>query len=323
MYFSNHKKGFTLVELLVVIAIIGILIGMLLPAVQQVRETARRMSCANKMRQLSLGLQTYNSEHEHFPSGNIFNPNLNLPNFEAVITEPGINWSCIILPFVEQQGQFDNLFSLSGGLTDTGAAFSSPDASNVLPIFICPSCPMPNINPERLPRTHAKSNYVGIWGTRVTSRGSDYEDLVQTRDGSGQFVYDASTYSGVLFLDSEVAATDITDGLSNTFIIGERDGAPIIGTDRNRAAGTWLGSLEANWLNHCLAPCSSSPDSTINSVATGNSLNNRFSSISSDHVGGANFGRADGSVGFISETVDGRAYEAMGTKNGSESEAIE
>ena len=187
MHFSKHKKGFTLVELLVVIAIIGILIGMLLPAVQSVRESARRSSCSNNMRQLSLGLTNYRSTFEHFPSGNISNPNS--PTFQQAFRDPGINWSCIILPYVEQQAQYDNVFSLSGGLTDTMAANDSVEGRNVLPIFICPSCPMADINPVRQPRVHAKSNYVGIWGIRVTSRGNDYEDLVQTQDSNGNIVY--------------------------------------------------------------------------------------------------------------------------------------
>ena len=316
MHFSKHKKGFTLVELLVVIAIIGILIGMLLPAVQSVRESARRSSCSNNMRQLSLGLTNYRSTFEHFPSGNISNPNS--PTFQQAFRDPGINWSCIILPYVEQQAQYDNVFSLSGGLTDTMAANDSVEGRNVLPIFICPSCPMADINPVRQPRVHAKSNYVGIWGIRVTSRGNDYEDLVQTQDSNGNIVYDPSAYEGILFLDSAVKSSDIKDGLANTFLISERDGGSVIGTNRERAAATWLGSPQANWLNHSLAPCSSNPDSTINSVSTGNLLNNIFASISSQHIGGANFGRADGSVSFVSEVIDGTAYEALGTKSGGE-----
>ena len=105
--FNKCKGGFTLVELLVVIAIIGILIGMLLPAVQAVREAARRMSCGNQMRQMTLGMLNYESAHQHFPAGmtsrtitqNIIDAGM---VDEEVFKNHGLNWSCIILPFMEQ-----------------------------------------------------------------------------------------------------------------------------------------------------------------------------------------------------------------------------
>ena len=314
MHFSKHKKGFTLVELLVVIAIIGILIGMLLPAVQQVREAARRISCGNKMRQLSLGMLNYESAFGHFPSGNISNPTM---PFASAITSHAINWSCIILPFVEQQAQFDNVDAVSAGLTNLANAFNSAEGENVLPIFICPSCPMADINPLRNPDDHGKSNYVGIYGTNVGGQGTDYTQIVPLV--SGVAVYDESALNGILFLDSEVRIGEITDGTSNTFIIGERDGAPITPT-LTREAATWLGSRQANWMNQSLAPCSSNSDLTINSIVSNN--NNRFSSISSQHSGGAIFGRADGSTQFVSEVIDATAYEAMGTKSNGEVASI-
>ena len=313
MHFSKHKKGFTLVELLVVIAIIGILIGMLLPAVQQVRESARRSSCSNNMRQLALGLTGYRSTFEHFPSGNMSSRNL---SFDRAITSHGINWSCLILPYIEQQAQYDNVFEESNGFSFLNDAFNSAEGENVLPIYICPSCPMADINPIRNPDRHAKSNYVGIWGTNVGASGTDYTQVVP----NGDTVYDDSIHNGIMFLDSEISLNDIKDGVSNTFVLGERDGAPITPT-LTREAATWLGSRQANWQNQSLGPCSSQADLIINSVVSNN--NNRFASISSQHTGGANFARADGTVQFVSEMVDGIAYEAMATRSGGEAEGIE
>ena len=312
--FKGKGNGFTLVELLVVIAIIGILIGMLLPAVQQVREAARRISCANKMRQLSLGMLNYESAFGHFPPGNFSSPNL---TFDSAVTSHAINWSCFILPFVEQQAQFDNVKSVSNGFSFLNDAFDSAEGENVLPIFICPSCPMADINPLRNPDDHGKSNYVGIYGTNVGAAGTDYTQIVPRVEGVA--VYDESALNGILFLDSEVGFNGITDGSSNTFIIGERDGAPITPT-LTREAATWLGSRQANWMNQSLAPCSSNSDLTINSIVPNN--NNRFSSISSQHSGGAIFGRADGSTQFVSEVIDATAYEAMGTKSNGEVASI-
>ena len=322
MYFSKHKKGFTLVELLVVIAIIGILIGMLLPAVQQVREAARRISCANNMRQMSLAMLSFESSNQRFPPGMRTDPShLADPDdaitFATAIEQHGVGWSCVILPFIEQQNQFDVISNLSNRLRDTDAAFDSPQGQNVLPSFICPSCPMEEINPERVPFTHAKSNYVGIWGTVVneSSNGSDYDDIAAIPTE-----YDPSNYDGILFLDSEITFSDIRDGASNTFLVSERDGARIPGATRSRRAAIWIGGDHANFLNFCLAPCTGFADATLNSTA-GN-FRGQLLPISSQHTGGAQFGRADGSVQFVSENINTEAYEAMGTRSGGETLSI-
>ena len=312
---KKPHNGFTLVELLVVIAIIGILIGMLLPAVQAVREAARRISCANNMRQMSLAMLNYESANQRFPPGMTADQSYLTDadlSFAAAIELPGVGWSCIILPFIEQENQFDNVSTLSNGLRDTTAAFNSNEGKNVLPSFICPSCPMAEINPERF-GANAKSNYVGIWGTNVNanSNGSDYDDIA-----ADATVYDPSNYDGVLFLDSEIAFGDIPDGASNTFLVGERDGALIPGTNLIRRAANWIGGEQANFLNFCLAPCSSFGDVTINSIVDSNP--SRLLAISSQHNGGAQFGRADGSVQFVAETVATDVYEAMATKAGGE-----
>ena len=320
---KKPRNGFTLVELLVVIAIIGILIGMLLPAVQAVREAARRISCANNVRQMSLAMMNYESANQHFPPGMAADQRYltgEISFADAIQMEsssaPGVGWSCIILPFIEHQNQFDRIAGVSNGLRDPRAAFDSNEGENVLSSFICPSCPMADINPERTGR-HAKSNYVGIWGTNVNmnSNGSDYDDIA-----ANATVYDASNYDGVLFLDSEVGFGEISDGSSNTFLVGERDGAQITGTNLIRRAATWIGADQANFLNFCLAPCSSWADVTINSIVDSNP--SRLVAISSQHTGGVQFGRADGSVQFVAETIAEDVYEAMATKNGRESVTI-
>ena len=158
MEFSvNRKNGFTLVELLVVIAIIGILIGMLLPGVQKVREAARRAACANKMRQMTVGLMNYESAHKHFPPGIQSNSMMGR----------GLNWSSFILPFMEQD-------ALYGVLRDQSNNFKQPNwvggaiadsAEEILDIYLCPSDEMGGENTVR-GRTpgganpHGKSNYI-------------------------------------------------------------------------------------------------------------------------------------------------------------------
>ena len=196
----KRQRGFTLVELLVVIAIIGILIGMLLPAVQQVCEAARRTQCANQMRQLSLAMHNYESANQHFPAGNTWRTKgLTTSDFEVISQRAGINWHAIILPFIEQDAMFTTVSELTCQLTNPDAIHSTDAATEVLSGLICPSCPMDVRNPERPKPSNreldpGKSNYVGIWGTEV-SGNSDYNHLAASAG-----VYDKNTYSGILFL---------------------------------------------------------------------------------------------------------------------------
>ena len=164
---KQDPKGFTLVELLVVIAIIGILIGMLLPAVQQVREAARRTQCANSMRQLAIAMHNYESANSHFPPG-IKPIDLSLSCATDMMEENSFNWSAIILPFVELNSQHEILARLSdnfrrprwlGVLPDVNGGELTDHAMAELGLFVCPSCPMAPINNKRggISGGHAKT----------------------------------------------------------------------------------------------------------------------------------------------------------------------
>ena len=321
---ASRRQGFTLVELLVVIAIIGILIGMLLPAVQQVREAARRIQCGNQMRQLSLAMHNYESAFGNFPPGimtaEITGNGIRDISFDKVRDEPGLNWQAIILPFIEQAPLFDRVNEITDKLTNPSAAYSDKDiAMSVIPNLICPSCPMDDLNPIRPDAWEegedaAKSNYVGIWGTEVDGN-SDYNLIAGCPDPvNGPCPYDPSLYSGILFVNSEVTFGEIQDGTSNTFVIGERDGASI-GVN-TRAAATWCGVRNAQWGNQCLGPISGMPDQVLNSVEDNKAA--QWNAISSQHPGGANFGRADGSVEYVTDAIDPSVYEEYGTKAGGE-----
>ena len=315
---ASRRQGFTLVELLVVIAIIGILIGMLLPAVQQVREAARRIQCGNQMRQLSLAMHNFESAFRHFPSGvktaEITGTGIRDQSFDDVRERPGLNWHACVLPYVEQAPLFERVNDITNNLTNPSAAYSDKDiAMTVIPNLICPSCPMGDLNDVRPDAWEegedaAKSNYVGIWGTEVNGN-SDYNQLADN-----EMIYDASTYSGILFLNSEVTFGEIQDGTSNTFVITERDGASI-GVN-TRAAATWCGVRNAQWGNQCLGPVSRQLNYVINTVEDNRAA--QWNAISSQHPGGANFGRADGSVEYVIDTIDGFVYEEYGTKAGGE-----
>ena len=321
----RNQQGFTLVELLVVIAIIGILIGMLLPAVQQVREAARRTACTNSVRQMALGMMNYESSNQHFP-----------PGVKSAVEgiygntgrqAAGLGWGAIILPFVEQTALFEQIGPLTDGLTDFGPGAIDPPwgvpgldtelnglfvANNVLPIFLCPSCPMGDFQTQRTQGAgeHAKSNYVGIYGIRRGFYSGDPN----------------SVPPGILYFNSEVGFGDIVDGSSNTFLIGERDGAPLGGTFQGeelvRGASVWCSTARAEWQDTHLGPMSSVSDDFLNSTAN-TQRRHQWHALSSQHAGGANFGRADGSVLFLTETVDGLVYEGFATINGGEVVSLE
>ncbi len=190
-------RGFTLVELLTVITIIGVLMALLLPAVQAAREAARRTSCRNNLHQMGIGLHSYHSLHGFFPPAYLADVN--------TWTNPHWSWSTFLLPYLEQQPLYDVLgvrTQAFGG----GASFAPPCAATQtsLSVFVCPSDNGPARNPSK--SLHAKSNYRAISGSQ----------------GSTTVTYNLLTnYNGVFFLNSCTSTAAITDGSSNTLAIGE------------------------------------------------------------------------------------------------------
>jgi prepilin-type N-terminal cleavage/methylation domain-containing protein/prepilin-type processing-associated H-X9-DG protein len=323
---KRPDKGFTLVELLVVIAIIGILIGMLLPAVQQVREAARRIECGNKMRQMSLAMHNYESSYGHFPPG--MKTREGASASQRLVRNAAYGWGTLILPFVEQNAHYNDLLTLSDNLVTPrfeglvgGVRPSRNLSGEVLTIFKCPSCPMDELNPFRTGPDRAKSNYVGILGPRLENLDlnniTNISDIDPTQTGT--FASDeervAFQYPGMLFLDSKITFGQIPDGSSNTFLVGERDGGTFFGT-RTRRASVWCGARWGGWLNTTLGATHSDPRWTLNGIE--NSTQGEWTPLSSSHPGGANFSRADGSTTFVTDTVDGATFEGMGTRAGGE-----
>ena len=175
MRHTKLRKAFTLVELLVVIAIIGILIGMLLPAVQQVREAARRIQCSNNLKQMALGFHNFESGQMHLPAGMVSRPLM----VDADAKTNSFGWGVVILPQIEQQPQYDLLAAISDNLTVPAVSNGTVDYRPVvLSSFICPSCPMDEINPRRTinvgiftSQNAGKSNYAAVWGTETLGNG--------------------------------------------------------------------------------------------------------------------------------------------------------
>lgn len=289
---TRLRQAFTLVELLVVIAIIGILIGMLLPAVQQVREASRRISCANKVRQLGLAVLNYESAHMKFPAGYSFNSQSNAGNWLKAW-----GWGARVLPFLEQDNLSNILRVNSMEFNDVlpGSSFSSWDPALVsamqtnLEVFRCPSDIGPEINTTTafvagsVPDTHkpGTSNYVGVYAYQYSNWPNSHVNVPRRPEGC---------------FGAQVGQTlaSISDGSSNTFLIGERSYV--------HHAGYWVGvgnvNSEAQW---------SSPKviGRIFLFKPNPPLIGRFySAFSSEHPGGLNFAFADGSVHFIPQDID-------------------
>ena len=179
--------AFTLTELLVVIAIIGILISMLLPAVQSVREAARRTVCLNHLKEIGLALQNYHAANREFPVGGTGIRSSRAPD------EPQIAWSAFLLPYIEQNNVFQKI--------DFKAAFDSPTnsagASAIIPSFVCPS----SERGAQLSKGRGPSDYGGMFGERITSPNNPPKGLMIYGDAKSH--------------------RDIPDGSSNTIIVAE------------------------------------------------------------------------------------------------------
>jgi prepilin-type N-terminal cleavage/methylation domain-containing protein len=290
---KTKYRAFTLVELLVVIAIIGILVGLLLPAVQAAREAARRMQCTNNLKQIGLAVHTYVDAQRKFPSGFYFQGLGMTSRADRPRRKPGFGWTSSLLPYVEQSSIFNQLnFNVGMSLAPNRLLV----ASN-LPFAVCPSAANPSTN-KRMGTTGtgfgfsdpglAVTNYVGCGGSFT---GSAYYSSVE------------AAKNGIIMEDTNFSFESISDGTSNTIMAGE---TVYYGTGTD---GSFL--WDPTWFGHYQASGgrADAPEAIMRvgqfrsnppSVASADVKRNSFSS---KHVGGSNFVLGDGSVHFISQTV--------------------
>jgi prepilin-type N-terminal cleavage/methylation domain-containing protein/prepilin-type processing-associated H-X9-DG protein len=217
--------GFTLVELLVVIAIIGVLAGMLLPAVQSAREAARRMSCGNNLHQLGVALQNYHDARKTFPYSNVVHAAVNTANISTAPGQ-GPNWVVAILPFAEGTNVL-SLYNKAAFFIDDGT--NAPFHSAVLPFMICPSDAFASTpfdynvaNPSGTPSTSARN---GVWarGNYAANAAVNMGNsgLAACIPGPGNLAWNSLQCRGVMLPNNACSMKMITDGTSKTVVVTE------------------------------------------------------------------------------------------------------
>jgi prepilin-type N-terminal cleavage/methylation domain-containing protein/prepilin-type processing-associated H-X9-DG protein len=308
----TYRRAFTLIELLVVIAIIAVLIGLLLPAVQKVREAAARIQCQNNLKQLALAAHQYHDARGAFPNG--------VHPVETIGGRyvNGTCWEVELLPYFEQENlknrwdytDFRN--NVAGGRNATTA--------QVLKVLLCPSDPLPDpvwfvdLNPQYPQYAYAR----GFYG--LSSYGGNA--------GKRSYPISKVTRDGIFFQDSRIRMADVTDGASNTFLFGERSHRDpeydhFASSDGPLAKyGKWAavhategGSLRERLLS---APVPINYQVPPTHVPGDGALDNRLCAYGSSHPGGANFAFVDGSVRFVSQSIPLATLQALSTRAGGE-----
>ena len=305
----SKSRGFTLIELLVVIAIIAILIALLLPAVQQAREAARRSQCKNNLKQIGLALHNYHDTHRCFPPGHVATQG-NAATFGTNATcTVGYAWSTFCLPFMDQAPLYNTLQVGSANLlvpvwddantnqpVGVATAAMQTAAGTILAAYMCPS----DASGERNPAygNNAKSNYPAVWGNNSTADTT-------------------SAPNGIFGYNSKTLIRAITDGTSNTFMVGERH-ATTSGVPNTNTGAIWLAPM-ADYANPGSGVTSAGSARNGNAVlgVIGTSLamsSTSAAAFSSIHEGGSHFLMADGAVKFVGENVNSTTLSYLSQK---------
>jgi prepilin-type N-terminal cleavage/methylation domain-containing protein/prepilin-type processing-associated H-X9-DG protein len=306
-----HRRapaGFTLIELLVVIAIIAILIGLLVPAVQKVREAAARMSCSNNLHQITLAYHNYESANHTLPPSALNDPN------------KAMGWGVFLLPYIEQDNLYQRYY-LNAPFFYSNPAFGIDNqrvSNNRIKIFQCPSVPG---RPD--PYTYT-FNFPGFPPISWQASPSDYAPVVGVSDSLSVYLglgYTSQQEMGYLQPDQPTPILAATDGTSNTILVAEFAGRNYLwqGRVQNGTLSGFYGG-EGGWADATSGNSQlygSSGDGTVTPGTCAINCSNDFG-FYAFHTGGANFGFGDGSVRFVLQATDIRVVVASVTRSAGE-----
>ena len=296
---ARSRHAFTLIELLVVIAIIAILIGLLLPAVQKIREAANRMKCSNNLKQWGLAMHNYHDTNGRFPAGAINNPRQAWPMYL---------WSFIEQNSLEQKNDLKQPFYVPPGTI--GGTLNGLTGAKV-PIYYCPSDNGSDLNSPSAYYQRRRGNYVVNWGNVKY-------DTPPPSTGNAPFYH----YNGSRSTPALVTMASITDGTSNTLMMSETLMA------KSPDDNDWRGDIQNDdgvfKFMTFLTPNTSAPDVVNWAIPNGDprmpvsTAGAQYSAARSRHAGGVNVALCDGSIRFVRDTIVLATWQALGTMDGGE-----
>lgn len=331
-YGIMKRKGFTLVELLVVIAIIGILVALLLPAVNAARDAARKAQCKNNIKQCALAIVTYTEANKTLPAGGV--------------SVNQLSWRCYILPYIEQKGVHDQMlvtdtfnkanffpcYVFKSGINNEGTRKGNLYSCRYpISTFLCPSSPDNGQScPSSFNLTDGSKPWVGMYlgisgpvGAKNPVTGVDYKLIPGNSDGFAT--------EGLLIANTKVKIKDIRDGLSKTLMLGEHylggrhgwaSGLPdnTSGAAANVPPFKGFGEGQTAASDKYMAGCKNVRYALNDESAQANTNNNQ--SMKSLHPGGNHYATGDGAVVFINEDINLPLYLALCSRSGGENVAV-
>jgi len=316
-----RRRGFTLIELLVVIAIIAVLIALLLPAVQQAREAARRTQCRNNLKQLGLAFHNYHDAYTRFPCGSV-------PGYVRYL----VGWPARLFPYLDQATRYNAITQMNGSTDawtslmpwrfDTAPHNGQSPIWGPIPGLSCPSSALGNLSPDIVSSTvpwvvsQGALHYRGCAGR--------YEDIINPTSAADK----RWANTGTMYAESSTRIADITDGTSNTILLGETSSSQ--GWASSKKAG-WGGIQPWIWGFYWYGSSTPTPPTPpvterlmIDSKQIHWPINYRGSFYTNEtpytsyHTGGATFLMADGAVRFISENISLVTLKSLGTRANAE-----
>lgn len=317
----RRRRGFTLVELLVVIAIIGVLVALLLPAVQAAREAARRTSCANKIRQLGIAVHNFHDTMNKLPPGASATvlPNPNPSGGTATIR--GTSWIVYTLPFFEQAALY-NMYRFDLHYDDP---INTLVGEVIVPTLYCPSGPDPkkHLDPNAGVTKNVTTHYYGVMGpagstnpSTITIDGVTYNFTVGSPGANGAWSAEGmmSQYqdtAGSVSTGRQIRLANVTDGTSNTLMLAER--ARMLPPGQTNDYRSWIRGQNGG------SGATKNVTNPINAAFYNGSSNFNDISFGSQHPGGCHFALGDASVKFIQQNIDLNVYKALASMGAGES----